>query len=122
MNEYEFTKKISTKISNSLTTLVVFTWNNFWGNNEGDPGHDDKEAGGKVDLQQDWSSPPHHLHLNNVGFDQFCHQCDISEGQISISPLSSKIIKGNNGNNCSEGLTDLKIFNVLICDIRILKC
>ena len=86
-------KKISTKISNSLTTLVVFTWNNFWGNNEGDPGHDDKEAGGKVDLQQDWSSPPHHLHLNNVGFDQFCHQCDISEGQISISPLSSKIIK-----------------------------
>ena len=40
-----------------------FTWNNFRGHDERDPGHDHEEAGGEVDLEQHRRPPPHHVNL-----------------------------------------------------------
>ena len=41
------------------------TWDNFRGDDEGDPGDDHEEAGGEVDLQQHWRPASHHIYLEN---------------------------------------------------------
>ena len=51
------------QIVSQFFSNAFLTWNDFWWDDEGDPGDDDEEAGGEVDLQQHRGPPPVQLNL-----------------------------------------------------------